>query len=92
MTKWGIQNSKFCHIVPANGTPPHHNFILDGSTVVVLEGLVLWDEDLLINGRASLETFIRVAALRNSVTITHGFNLEDKHFFIGIKIAFFSKL
>ena len=33
-----------------------------GSTIVVLfeKGKVEWDEDLLINGRASLETLVRV--------------------------------
>ena len=33
-----------------------------GSTIVVLfeKGVVEWDEDLLINGRASLETLVRV--------------------------------
>lgn len=33
-----------------------------GSTIVVLfeKGVVQWDEDLLINGRASLETLVRV--------------------------------
>ena len=35
---------------------------LGGSTIVVLfeKGVVEWDEDLLINGRASLETLVRV--------------------------------
>ena len=33
-----------------------------GSTIVVLfeKGMVQWDEDLLINGRAALETLVRV--------------------------------
>ena len=33
-----------------------------GSTIVVLfeKGVVEWDEDLLINGRACLETLVRV--------------------------------
>jgi phosphatidylserine decarboxylase len=33
-----------------------------GSTIVLLfeKGVVEWDEDLLINGRASLETLVRV--------------------------------
>ena len=33
-----------------------------GSTIVILfeKGTVTWDEDLLINGRASLETLVRV--------------------------------
>lgn len=33
-----------------------------GSTIVLLfeKGMVEWDEDLLINGRASLETLVRV--------------------------------
>jgi len=33
-----------------------------GSTIVMLfeKGIVEWDEDLLINGRASLETLVRV--------------------------------
>lgn len=33
-----------------------------GSTIVVLfeKGMVQWDEDLLINGRASLETLVQV--------------------------------
>ncbi|EGO24192.1 hypothetical protein SERLADRAFT_361384 [Serpula lacrymans var. lacrymans S7.9] len=37
-------------------------FAFGGSTVVVLfeKGAVQWDEDLLINGRASLETLVRV--------------------------------
>jgi phosphatidylserine decarboxylase len=36
--------------------------LLGGSTIVVLfeKGKVTWDEDLLINGRASLETLVRV--------------------------------
>ena len=35
---------------------------LGGSTIVLLfeKGMVEWDEDLLINGRASLETLVRV--------------------------------
>jgi len=35
---------------------------LGGSTIVILfeKGVVEWDEDLLINGRASLETLVRV--------------------------------
>jgi len=35
---------------------------LGGSTIVILfeKGKVEWDEDLLINGRASLETLVRV--------------------------------
>ncbi|KAF8957740.1 phosphatidylserine decarboxylase-domain-containing protein [Flammula alnicola] len=37
-------------------------FAFGGSTVVILfeKGKVAWDEDLLINGRASLETLVRV--------------------------------
>lgn len=37
-------------------------FAFGGSTIVVLFGprLVEWDEDLLINGKASLETLVRV--------------------------------
>ena len=37
-------------------------FAFGGSTIVVLfeRGTVQWDEDLLINGRASLETLVRV--------------------------------
>lgn len=37
-------------------------FAFGGSTIVVLfeRGVVEWDEDLLINGRASLETLVRV--------------------------------
>lgn len=33
-----------------------------GSTIVLLfeKGAVTWDEDLLVNGRASLETLVRV--------------------------------
>lgn len=33
-----------------------------GSTIVVLfeKGVVEWDEDLLVNGRAALETLVRV--------------------------------
>jgi phosphatidylserine decarboxylase len=36
--------------------------ILGGSTIVLLfeKGVVQWDEDLLINGRASLETLVRM--------------------------------
>jgi phosphatidylserine decarboxylase len=36
--------------------------ILGGSTIVLLfeRDKVVWDEDLLINGRASLETLVRV--------------------------------
>lgn len=35
---------------------------IGGSTIVLLfeKGVVEWDEDLLINGRASLETLVRV--------------------------------
>ena len=35
---------------------------LGGSTIVLLfeKGMVEWDEDLLINGRASVETLVRV--------------------------------
>jgi hypothetical protein len=35
---------------------------IGGSTIVVLfeKGVVEWDEDLLINSRASLETLVRV--------------------------------
>ena len=35
-----------------------------GSTIVVLfeKGMVQWDEDLLINGRAALETLVRVGS------------------------------
>ncbi|KAI0311126.1 phosphatidylserine decarboxylase-domain-containing protein [Amylostereum chailletii] len=37
-------------------------FAFGGSTIVVLfeKGVVKWDEDLLVNGRASLETLVRV--------------------------------
>ena len=37
-------------------------FAFGGSTIVCLfeKGVVEWDEDLLINGRASLETLVRV--------------------------------
>ena len=37
-------------------------FAFGGSTIVVLfeRGVVEWDEDLLINGRACLETLVRV--------------------------------
>ncbi|KJA14260.1 hypothetical protein HYPSUDRAFT_59467 [Hypholoma sublateritium FD-334 SS-4] len=37
-------------------------FAFGGSTIVVLfeKGKVVWDEDLLVNGRASLETLVRV--------------------------------
>lgn len=37
-------------------------FAFGGSTIVVLfeKGAVEWDEDLLINGRACLETLVRV--------------------------------
>ena len=37
-------------------------FAFGGSTIVVLfeRGVVEWDEDLLISGRASLETIVRV--------------------------------
>lgn len=36
--------------------------VTGGSTIVVLfeKGMVQWDEDLVINGRASLETLVRV--------------------------------
>jgi phosphatidylserine decarboxylase len=39
-----------------------HLALSGGSTIVVLfeKGKVTWDEDLLINGRASLETLVRV--------------------------------
>jgi phosphatidylserine decarboxylase len=35
---------------------------LGGSTIVLLfeKGVVEWDEDLIINGKASLETLVRV--------------------------------
>lgn len=38
------------------------NLCTGGSTIVLLleKGVVEWDEDLLINGRASLETLVRV--------------------------------
>lgn len=37
-------------------------FAFGGSTIVVLfeRGVVQWDEDLLVNGRVSLETLVRV--------------------------------
>ena len=37
-------------------------FAFGGSTIVILfeRGVVEWDEDLLINGRARLETLVRV--------------------------------
>lgn len=37
-------------------------FAFGGSTIVLLfeRGVVEWDEDLLVNGRASLETLVRV--------------------------------
>ena len=37
-------------------------FTEGGSTIVILfeKGVLEWDEDLLINGRASLETLVRV--------------------------------
>ena len=37
-------------------------FAFGGSTIVVLfeKGVLEWDEDLLVNGRASLETLVRV--------------------------------
>ena len=37
-------------------------FAFGGSTIVVLfeRGTVEWDEDLVINGKASLETLVRV--------------------------------
>jgi phosphatidylserine decarboxylase len=37
-------------------------FHVGGSTIVILfeKGMVQWDEDLLINGRAALETLVRV--------------------------------
>ena len=36
--------------------------IVGGSTIVVLfeKGAVEWDEDLVVNGRAALETLVRV--------------------------------
>ena len=36
--------------------------VVGGSTIVILfeKGMVEWDEDLLINGRASLETLVLV--------------------------------
>lgn len=35
---------------------------IGGSTIVTIfkKGQVVWDEDLLVNGRASLETLVRV--------------------------------
>jgi phosphatidylserine decarboxylase len=37
-------------------------FSFGGSTIVVLfePGVVVWDEDLVVNGKASLETLVRV--------------------------------
>lgn len=42
--------------------PLSHEVFVGGSTIVILfeKGRVEWDEDLLINGRASLETLVRV--------------------------------
>lgn len=44
------------------GTLSHRYVYLGGSTIVILfeKGKVVWDEDLLINGRASLETLVHV--------------------------------
>jgi phosphatidylserine decarboxylase len=44
------------------GTLSHRYVYLGGSTIVILfkKGKVEWDEDFLINGRASLETLVRV--------------------------------
>ena len=46
------------HLLPSNKAL----ILLGGSTIVLLfeKGMVEWDEDLLINGRASLETLVRV--------------------------------
>ena len=47
--------------LPSLFPPPHYNFTLGGLTIVVLfeKSMVNWDEDLVINGRASLETLVR---------------------------------
>ena len=47
------------HLLPSNKAL---RLFLGGSTIVLLfeKGMVEWDEDLLINGRASLETLVRV--------------------------------
>lgn len=47
------------HLLPSNKALI---LFLGGSTIVLLfeKGMVEWDEDLLINGRASLETLVRV--------------------------------
>ena len=47
------------HLLPSNKVII---LFLGGSTIVLLfeKGMVEWDEDLLINGRASLETLVRV--------------------------------
>lgn len=47
------------HLLPSNKAII---LFLGGSTIVLLfeKGMVEWDEDLLINGRASLETLVRV--------------------------------
>ena len=48
--------------LPSSFSPDIFNFTLGGSTIVILfeKGMVEWDEDLLINGRAALETLVRV--------------------------------
>lgn len=53
--------------------------VTGGSTIVVLfeKGAVEWDEDLVVNGRASLETLVRVGTRigrcrRGTGTTTNG--------------------
>jgi phosphatidylserine decarboxylase len=48
-------------------------FAFGGSTIVLLfeRGVVEWDEDLLVNGRATLETLVRVGMGIGRRTGTH---------------------
>lgn len=58
------KNLDISPLVRAHSLPSNKVIILflGGSTIVLLfeKGMVEWDEDLLINGRASLETLVRV--------------------------------
>lgn len=58
------KNLDISPLVRSHSLPSNKVIILflGGSTIVLLfeKGMVEWDEDLLINGRASLETLVRV--------------------------------
>ncbi len=63
--KKGQEFSYFAFGTSALFMPASSNLIyscVGGSTIIVLfeKGKVTWDEDLLVNGRAALETLVRV--------------------------------